>query len=56
MLRQLSENKTYEEIANAMYISENTVKTHIKHLYEKMSAANRVEAVEKGILWGIIEN
>ena len=56
VLRQLSENKTYEEIANAMYISENTVKTHIKHLYEKMSAANRGEAVEKGILWGIIEN
>ena len=51
----LSENMSYEKIAKEMYISENTVKTHTKHLYEKMSASNKSEAIEKGILWGIIE-
>ena len=55
VLELLSENMSYEKIAKEMYISENTVKTHTKHLYEKMSASNKREAIEKAILWGIIE-
>ena len=55
VLKLLSEDMSYEKIAKAMFISENTVKTHTKHLYEKMSASNKSEAVEKGILWGILE-
>jgi DNA-binding NarL/FixJ family response regulator len=51
----LSKGLSYEKIADAMFISENTVKTHTKHLYEKMSASNKNEAVEKGILWGLLE-
>jgi DNA-binding NarL/FixJ family response regulator len=55
VLKLLSEDMSYEKIAQTMFISENTVKTHTKHLYEKMSASNKREAIEKGILWGILE-
>ncbi len=43
------------QIANHLYLSENTIKTHIKHIYKKMSVSNRREAIEKGLLWGILK-
>jgi LuxR family transcriptional regulator, maltose regulon positive regulatory protein len=35
------------EIAEEMYISVNTVKTHLKSIYRKLSAAHRGEAVRR---------
>lgn len=43
------------QIGKHLFLSENTIKTHIKHIYKKMSVSNRREAIEKGILWGIIK-
>jgi two-component system nitrate/nitrite response regulator NarL len=43
------------EIGKHLFLSENTIKTHIKHIYKKMSVSNRREAIEKGILWGILK-
>lgn len=42
------------QISKHLFLSENTIKTHIKHIYKKMSVSNRKEAIEKGILWGIL--
>jgi ATP/maltotriose-dependent transcriptional regulator MalT len=43
------------QIGKHLFLSENTIKTHIKHIYKKMSVSNRREAIEKGILWGILK-
>lgn len=36
---------TNASIGNALFISEGTVKTHVKHILKKLGAANRAEAV-----------
>jgi len=35
------------EVAGAMYISTNTVKTHLKSIFRKLAAAHRREAVRR---------
>jgi DNA-binding NarL/FixJ family response regulator len=54
VLQCLAQGKTTLQIANELFISENTVKTHVRHILEKLSAANRAEAVSKAIQMGII--
>jgi DNA-binding NarL/FixJ family response regulator len=51
----LAEGQTTLQIANKLFISENTVKTHIRHILEKLEAANRTEAVSKAIQLGLIQ-
>ena len=41
----LEEGLSYSEIAQRLVITENTLKTHIKHIYYKLKARNRSEAV-----------
>ncbi len=43
------------QISKYLFLSENTIKTHVKHIFKKMSVSNRKEAIEKGILWGILK-
>ncbi|MCK0179777.1 helix-turn-helix transcriptional regulator [Flavobacteriaceae bacterium S0862] len=40
-------DKTNKEIASELFISLNTVKTHIRNLYAKLEVSNRSEFVEK---------
>ncbi|WP_320129950.1 response regulator transcription factor [uncultured Sphaerochaeta sp.] len=42
IIRYLVQGKTNREIATALFISENTVKTHIKNIYAKLGVKNRV--------------
>lgn len=41
------QGKTNKEIANELYISISTVKTHITNIYQKLKVANRQELVRK---------
>ena len=50
----LVDGQTTMQIASNLFISENTVKTHIRHILEKLEASNRTEAVSKAIQLGII--
>lgn len=50
----LAEGQTTLQIASSLFISENTVKTHIRHILEKLESANRTEAVSKAIQLGLI--
>lgn len=42
-------------IAEATSISQNTVKYHMKNIFQKLDAQNRAEAVAIAIRWGILE-
>jgi DNA-binding NarL/FixJ family response regulator len=54
VLTCLAQGKTTAQIASELYISENTVKTHVRHILEKLEAANRAEAVSKATQMGLI--
>jgi DNA-binding NarL/FixJ family response regulator len=54
VLECLSQGKTTTQIAGELFISENTVKTHVRHILEKLEASNRAEAVSKATLMGLI--
>jgi LuxR family maltose regulon positive regulatory protein len=50
VLQHLSAMMSTAEIAAEMYISVNTVKTHLKSIYRKLAAAHRNEAVRRARL------
>lgn len=50
----LANGMTSAQIAGELFITENTVKTHVRHILEKLEASNRAEAVSKAIQMGII--
>jgi DNA-binding NarL/FixJ family response regulator len=54
VLECLSKGFTTLQIASELYISENTVKTHVRHILEKLEASNRAEAVSKAVQMGLI--
>lgn len=47
VLKQLADGRSNREIADALFISEATVKTHLGNIYEKLGVSNRVQAVSK---------
>lgn len=56
VLSYLSHGRTTASIADELFISENTVKTHIRHILEKLEASNRAEAVSKAVQMGLIKS
>ncbi len=47
ILKALSKGLRYKEIALEMQISMDTVRTHVRHIYEKLHVQSRIEAVNK---------
>lgn len=47
MLGYLSQGLTYKEVAEKMFISINTLKSHAHNTYEKLQVKNRVAAINK---------
>lgn len=54
VLKSLAEGRSNIEIANTLYISEGTVKAHIKAILQKLGARDRTQAVTIGIKRGLI--
>ena len=54
VLRHASGMLTTAEIASELYISINTVKSHLKSIYRKLEAAHRGEAVRRARKLGLI--
>ena len=44
VLELLRDGKTYREAADALCVSLNTVKTHVKHIYAKLGVRNKTAA------------
>jgi DNA-binding NarL/FixJ family response regulator len=47
ILEQLSRGFRYKEIADKFFVSVETVRTHIRNIYEKLQVNSRVEALKK---------
>jgi LuxR family maltose regulon positive regulatory protein len=54
VLRYLPTKLSAPEIADQLYLSVNTVKTHMRHLYDKLGAHRRHEAVEQARALGLL--
>jgi LuxR family maltose regulon positive regulatory protein len=54
VLRYLPSNLSAPEIAGEMFLSTSTVKTHMRHIYEKLDAHRRTEAVERARALGLL--
>jgi LuxR family transcriptional regulator, maltose regulon positive regulatory protein len=46
---KLLPTSTYLQIAATLYISRNTVKTHLRSIYQKLGVASRAEAIERAV-------
>jgi len=54
VLRAVADGNRNRDIAEKLFISEETVKVHIKHIMEKLHASDRTDAVGIGVRRGII--
>jgi len=55
VLKEVAGGNRNREIAERLFISEETVKVHIKHIMEKLGASDRTQAVSIGLRRGIIQ-
>ncbi len=49
ILKMLSMGMNYKDVAEEIYLSPHTVKTHIKNIYAKLHVKNRAEAIYKAL-------
>jgi two-component system, NarL family, response regulator len=54
VLRLVSRGRSNKEIAAAMFISEETVKSHIKGIYQKLDVHDRAESVTAALRRGLL--
>jgi LuxR family maltose regulon positive regulatory protein len=45
VLRLLGTPMSQSEIGRTLYVSVNTIRTHVKHIYEKLGVHSRIEAI-----------
>jgi LuxR family maltose regulon positive regulatory protein len=54
VLRRIAGPGSLREVADALYISRNTIKTHTRALYAKLGVGTREEAVQRGRDIGLV--
>jgi DNA-binding NarL/FixJ family response regulator len=54
VLARLAEGRSNREIAEALYITPSTVKTHLEHIYAKLGVTGRQEAVARAVALGVL--
>jgi len=54
VLRYLPTNLSGPEIAGELYVSVNTVRTHMRHLYAKLGTHRRTETVARARALGLL--
>jgi DNA-binding NarL/FixJ family response regulator len=55
VLRKIAGGNRNKDIADLLFISEETVKVHIKHIMDKLGAKDRTQAIAIAVRRGIIE-
>ena len=56
LLKQVAKGLSNREAAEALSISENTVKYHMKNILQKLNVSNRTEAATLGLQRGLIQH
>lgn len=56
VLNQLCKGKSYRMIADTLFISEETVRRHIKNIYKKLEVSSKSEAVVKALKERLVFN
>lgn len=56
VLNQLCKGKSYRMIAETLFISEETVRRHIKNIYKKLEVSSKSEAVAKALKERLVHN
>ena len=56
MLHELALGGSYADIAQVLYITENTVKTHLASLYRKLGATRRADALRAARQAGLLDS
>jgi DNA-binding NarL/FixJ family response regulator len=54
-LRKVAQRNRNRDIAEQLFIAEETVKVHIKHIMDKLGARDRTQAVAIALRRGIIQ-
>lgn len=54
VLEQMAQGKSNQEIADSLFVSLNTVKTHLSNLFSKLGVKRRTQAIQKAKSMGII--
>ncbi len=54
VVRLLADGCTYDQVAHALGVSVNTVRAHVRRIYEKLAVGNRTEAVLAAIRLGLL--
>jgi LuxR family maltose regulon positive regulatory protein len=54
VLEQAADGLTIQQIAQALFVSANTVKSQLKSLYRKLDVSTRPDAVARALSWGIL--
>lgn len=54
VLQEMATGKSNKEIAESLFISESTIKTHVSNLLFKLDAKRRTEAIEKARKMGLL--
>nr|WP_272879783.1 response regulator transcription factor [Sulfoacidibacillus ferrooxidans] len=56
VLRELGTGAPNKDIAKRLYISENTVRNHVRNILDKLHISNRVEAATYAVREGLTKN
>ncbi len=54
ILKLIAQGLSNREIAAKLYVTENTVKTHARHVFDKLGAKRRTQAVQLGKEMGLL--
>ena len=54
VLARLAEHLSYRDIASELYVSLNTVKTHLSHIYIKLGVSSRSSAISRAATLGLL--
>lgn len=54
VLEELAQGKSTREMAESLVVAEETIKTHLTHIYQKLGVSDRVQAVALALRRGLV--